>query len=201
MLDLKEQGVLPKLIFSMLVLGGMIAWQGCEKKDIQSAAMAGALNPQRDFTLHDQVGQVFHLKDHRGEIVLLFFGYTSCPDICPATFSKLARVYALLGPLGQKVLTVLVTIDPQRDTPQKLRDYLQYFDINAVGLTGTKEEIDAVVDRYKATYEKVVTGWSALGYMFDHTDYIYLIDTHGNTTHIFHPDDKAQVMAQMIKGL
>lgn len=160
----------------------------------------GLINPQRDFTLHDQDGKIFHLKNHRGQIVLLFFGYTTCPDICPTTLSKLARVYSLLGAMRQKVLTVFVTIDPQRDTPQKLKEYLQYFNINAVGLTGTKQEIGTVVDAYKATYEKVETNSSALGYMFDHTDYLYLIDTQGKTSYLFHPEDKAQDMARVIKG-
>jgi protein SCO1/2 len=95
---------------------------------------------------------------------------------------------------------VFVSIDPQRDTPQKLKEYLQYFNINAVGLTGTKQEIDAVVDGYKATYAKVETNSSALGYMFDHTDYLYLIDSQGKTSHLFHPEDNARDMAQVIKG-
>jgi len=161
----------------------------------------GVINPQRDFTLHDHDGKLFHLKDHRGQIILLFFGYTSCPDVCPITLSKLARVYALLGPMRQKVLTVFVTIDPQGDTPQKLKEYLQYFNINALGLSGTKQEIDAVVDSYKATYEKVQTHSSAMGNMFDHTDYVYLIDANGKTSHLFHPEDKPDDMAQVIKGL
>jgi len=191
-----------------MILGVFIPLAGCDNKaDKPVTPMGsadvdyGALNPQRDFTLHDQDGKIFHLKDHRGEIVLLFFGYTSCPDVCPTTLSKLARVYALLGPLRQKVLTLFVTVDPQRDTAQKLKEYLQYFNINALGLTGTKQEIDAVVDDYKATYEKVVTNSSALGYMFDHTDYLYLIDAQGKTAHLFHPEDRAQDMAQIIKGL
>jgi len=116
------------------------------------------------------------------------------------TLSKLARVYKLLGPMRPKVLTVFVTVDPARDTPAKLKEYLRYFNINAIGLTGTKQEIDTVVDAYKATYEKVVTNSSALGYMFDHTDYLYLIDTQGKTVHLFHPEDKAQDMAKFIKG-
>ena len=161
----------------------------------------GVLNPQRDFTLHDQDGKIFHLKDHREQIVLIFFGYTTCPDICPTIFSKLARVYALLGAKRQKVLTVFVTIDPQRDTSPKLKEYLQYFNINALGLTGTKQEIDTVVDAYKATYEKVGTNSTALGYMFDHTDYLYLIDTQGKTAYLFHPEDKAQDIARVIQGV
>ncbi len=159
----------------------------------------GVLNPSRDFTLHDQDGKVFHLKDHRGQIILLFFGYTACPDECPITLSKLARVYSLLGPKGQKLLTLFVTIDPQRDTPIKLKEYLQYFNINALGLTGTKQEIDKVVDSYKASYDKVVTQSSALGYVFDHTDDLYLIDTQGMTVHLFHLEDSSQLIASVIK--
>ena len=189
------------LLIICLLFGICIPFVGCQKPEDKPAGLEDALNPQRDFTLHDQDGHVFHLSNHRGQIVLLFFGYTSCPDVCPMTLSKLARVYKLLGPIGQKVLTVFVTVDPARDTPEKLREYLRYFSLNAVGLTGTKDEIDAVVDAYKATYEKVVTNSSALGYMFDHTDYVYLIDTQGKTIHLFHPDDKSDDMAQIIKEL
>jgi protein SCO1/2 len=188
-----------RIILCLLIC---FSWSGCGKQEDKSTAGDyGVINPQRDFTLHDQDGHIFNLRDHRGQIVLLFFGYTTCPDVCPTTLSKLARVYALLGPMRTKVLTVFVTIDPQRDTPQKLKEYLQYFNINAIGLTGTKQEIDAVVDRYKATYEKVETNSSALGYMFDHTDYLYLIDTQGKTSHLFHPEDRPEDMAQIIKGL
>jgi len=192
-----------RVISAILFLGFCIAWSGCEKQESKPAGTDyGVINPQRDFTLHDQDGQVFHLKDHRGQIILLFFGYTSCPDECPTTLSKLARVYALLGEqMRKKMLTLFITIDPQRDTPPKLKEYLQYFNINALGLTGTKQEIDAVVDRYKATYEKVDTNSSALGYMFDHTDYLYLIDAQGKTSYLFHLEDKAQDMAQIIKGI
>ena len=190
-----------KIIFSIIFLAVCIPWGGCENQKGKPTGMDyGVLNSQKDFTLHDQDGKIFHLKDHRGQVILLFFGYTSCPDVCPTTLSKLARVYALIGrPMRQKILTVFITIDPQRDTSQKLKEYLQYFNINAMGLTGTKQEIDAVVDSYKATYEKVVTHSSALGYMFDHTDHLYLIDTQGKTSCLFHPEDKAQDMAKVIK--
>jgi len=194
--------MMDKRIFLVLFLSVYVTLAGCGQQGNKPAeADYGVLNPQRDFTLHDQDGKAFHLKDHRGQIVLLFFGYTSCPDVCPTTLSKLARVYMLLGPLRSKILTLFVTIDPKRDTPQKLKEYLEYFNINAMGLSGTKQEIDAVVDSYKATYERVETNSSALGYMFDHTDYLYLIDTQGKTAHLFHPEDNAQEMAQIIKGL
>jgi len=193
--------VINKIIVLIISFGLCIPWAGGDQENTPVGMDYGVINPQRDFTLHDQDGKIFHLKDHRGQIVLLFFGYTFCPDECPTTLSKLARVYALLGPIRKKVLTVFVTIDPKRDTPQKLKEYLRYFNINAMGLTGTKQEIDAVVDSYKATYEKVQTNSSALGYAFDHTDYLYLIDTRGKTSHLFHPEDRPQDMAQVIKGL
>jgi protein SCO1/2 len=191
-----------KRISLIIFFGVFIFAAGCTNQgDKPINNNYAVLNPQRDFTLHDQDGKIFHLKDHRGQVILLFFGYTTCPDVCPTTLSKLARVYALVGPMRQKILTVFVTIDPQRDTPQKLKEYLQYFNINAMGLSGTKQEIDAVVDLYKATYEKVNTNSSALGYMFDHTDYLYLIDRQGTTSHLFHPEDNAQDIADTIKRM
>src|SRR5579863_3202249 len=108
---MKRPGISNKLILSVILSGVCFSWAGCEKQENKPAATDyGVLNPQRDFILHDQDGKIFHLKDHRGQIVLLFFGYTSCPDVCPTTLSKLARVYALLGPTRQKVLTVFVTV-------------------------------------------------------------------------------------------
>ncbi|MDE2008910.1 MAG: SCO family protein [Candidatus Omnitrophica bacterium] len=194
-----------KVIFSILFLGFCFSWAGCGKQETAPAAdnaeAYSALNTQRDFTLHDDNGKIFHLKDHRGQIVLLFFGYTTCPDVCPTTLSKLARVYALLGKkLRPHILTVFVTIDPRRDTPQKLKAYLKYFNINAIGLTGTKQQVDAVVHKYGASYERVESSSSALGYMFNHSDYIYLIDAHGKTSDLFHPEDTAEDMAKTIKG-
>ena len=175
---------------------------GCDKAQENSASLDEALNPKADFSLQDEDGHIFNLKDHRGQVVILFFGYTTCPDVCPTTLSKLARVYALLGPaMRSKVLTVFITIDPARDTAAKLKEYLQYFNINAIGLRGSKQQIDAVVDAYKASYTRVETASSALGYMFDHTDYLYLIDTQGKTAHLFHPEDAPADMVKIIKGL
>ncbi|MDE2222889.1 MAG: SCO family protein [Candidatus Omnitrophica bacterium] len=185
----------------VLLLGVCLSAVNCTKQVAQSVSGYGVLNPQRDFVLHDQDGRIFHLKDHRGQMVLLFFGYTSCPDICPTTLSKLARVYELLGPqMRSQLLTVFVSIDPQRDTPQKLKEYLRYFKINAVGLTGTKAEIDTVINAYKASYTKEETSSSAMGYMFDHTDLLYLIDRRGKTIHLFHLEDPAEQIAKIIQG-
>lgn len=173
---------------------------GCGQKLEAELKDYATLNPQKDFTLTDHNNKPFHLKDHRGKAVLLFFGYLSCPDVCPLTMARLSKVYKFLGEDSPKVMTVFVTVDPQRDTIVRLKEYFEYFDINALGLTGSKEQVDAVVNAYKAVYEKVETE-SAAGYLMNHTDYVYLIDPKGTVQYLFHEDeDKPEKMAQIIKA-
>ncbi len=157
-----------------------------------------AFNPSGDFTLMDDSGKVFHLRDNRGKVVLLFFGYTSCPGNCPWTVAKLARARTLLGAASQRVMTVFVTVDPQHDTSARLKEYLTCFDMNAVGLTGTKTQIDKVVHAYNAYYEKIPTK-SALGYIINHTNIVYLIDKQGKVRYLFHQDDDPEKMAKVIR--
>ena len=157
-----------------------------------------AFNPKGDFTLTEENGKIFHLKDCRGKVVLLFFGYTSCPNACPMTLAKLGQTFTLLGSARVNVLTVFVTVDPLRDTPAKLKEYLGYFDANALGLTGTKAQIDAVVSAYHAFYQKVPTK-SAMGYLINHTVSVYLIDRQGKVRYLFHQADTPEKMAGIIK--
>jgi len=157
-----------------------------------------ALNPSGDFTLTADNGKIFHLRDHRGKVVILFFGYTSCPGICPLTLAKLAMARTLLGAASQKIMTVFITIDPQHDTPVRLKKYLGCFDINAVGLTGTKTQIDKVVHAYNAYYQKVPSK-SPLGYIINHTSIVYLIDKQGKVRYLFHQDDSPENMAKVIR--
>ena len=159
------------------------------------------INPSHDFTLTDQDGNAFQLKDQRGKVVLLFFGYLSCPDICPVTMSRISRVYQLLSPSEkEQVLTTFISVDSDRDTPAKIKEYLDYFDMKAVGLSGNPLIVDEVVADYKAWYEKVGVD-SALGYLIDHTTYVYLIDREGNVRALFHPEDKVNDMAKTVKAL
>ncbi len=167
-------------------------------KNAPSPGIEGAFNPGGDFTLVEDNGKVFHLSDCRGKVVLLFFGYTSCPNACPITLAKLSRAFALLGSAREKVLTVFVTVDPQRDTPAKLKEYLGYFGVNAVGLTGTKAQIDSVVGAYHAFYQKVPTK-SAMGYTINHSTNVYLIGKQGKVHYLFKPLDTPAKMAETIK--
>lgn len=159
-----------------------------------------AFKTSGDFTLTENHDKVFHLKELRGQIVLLFFGYTSCPDACPGTLAKIQRALALLGPGKTRVRTVFVSVDPERDTPEKLKEYLDYFGVNGVGLTGTKEQIDRVVKAYHAYYQKI-PGESADWYTFNHTTTVYLVDQQGKVRHLFKAEDSPEQMAARIKQL
>lgn len=158
-----------------------------------------AINPDKNFKLINQNGEPFELKELRGKVVLLFFGYLSCPDVCPVTLSKLSRVYRQLSEQERRdVQTVFVSVDSYRDTPEKIKEYLSYFSINAVGLTGDQMDIDFVVEDFDAWYQ-IVKSSSALEYLIDHTSYVYLLDQEGNVRYLFRPDDEVQHMTNIIR--
>lgn len=134
-----------------------------------------------DFALTDHNGRPFELSSLRGKAVLIFFGYTSCPDVCPTTLSKLSAVYKDLGSDAHRVKTLYITVDPDRDTPAVLKADLGYFDLDALGLTGTKPEIDKVVGLYGASYEIIPTPQSVEKYTVAHSTTLYALDPAGRT--------------------
>ncbi len=141
-----------------------------------------------DFTLTDDHGQPFQLKTQQGKVVLLYFGYTRCPDVCPLTLGKLAQVRQALGPDAGPVEVVFITVDPERDTAQVLQDYMARFDPTFVGLRGTWPELDPVVKSYGVTAQKLdlATG-TPLGQV-EHSSYIYVIDRAGRWRVLFSQD-------------
>ena len=151
-----------------------------------------------DFALVDQHGARFELQGLRGQAAMLFFGYTYCPDICPVTLSKMGRVYQLLDERQQELTTLFVTVDPKRDTQDKLAEYLDYFAIDAIGLRGNKEEIDQVVRQYGAYYS---LGEEQASYLVDHSTYTYLIDQQGKVRFLFRQSDGPELMAAVAEQL
>jgi protein SCO1 len=131
-----------------------------------------------DFTLHTAAGPL-SLKDLRGKVVALYFGYTFCPDICPTSLSLLAATLNTLSPQElQQVKAIFVSVDPGRDTLEQLRTYSGFFHAGIIGATGSREEIDAVVKKYGAGYKIFKTDASA-NYSVDHSSYTYIIDKNG----------------------
>lgn len=154
----------------------------------------------RDFTLTDQDGQPFDTASLRGQVIFLFFGFTTCPDVCPMTLSKIAQAEALLGDDAARLQTVYVTVDPERDTPEKLKEYLGHYTLPVVGLTGTPEEVKSVAADFGVYYEKAEQD-TAVGYLVDHTTLIYLIDPDGKLRYLSQPGDSAEVLAGLVKEI
>jgi protein SCO1/2 len=139
--------------------------------DITGASYAKGLQ------LKDVNGQVRTLAEFKGKVVFLFFGFTQCPDVCPTTMAELAEVRRRLGPDGDKVQGVFVTVDPERDTPELLKGYLGSMDPSFVGLTGTPDEIKAAAKEFKVFYQKVPTQNG--NYTIDHTAGAFVFDPSG----------------------
>ncbi len=135
--------------------------------------------PAEDFTSTTTEGQPFRLSDERDKIVLMFFGFTSCPDVCPTTLAEAKRILEGLGGDVENVRFVFVTVDPERDTQQRLGQYITAFHPDIIGLRGTPEELQAVFDAYGIHVAKVSLEDSALGYTMEHTARIFLVDQEG----------------------
>jgi protein SCO1/2 len=148
-----------------------------------------------EFELTDQNNNKVSLSDFKGRLVIISWGFTNCPDICPLILSRLSNVMKELGDLSDKVQVLFITIDPERDTPGRLKSYIPSFDKSFIGLTGTPEEIKEVVKDYNAFFIKhpEVYGrgefdtWDS--YQMSHTTNIYLIDKYGRLL-FYYPYDK-----------
>ncbi len=135
-----------------------------------------------DFTLTGPRGERVRLHDFRGRVILLFFGYTRCPDVCPTTLLTLRQVMDRLQSDAAQVQVVMITVDPQRDTPTRLNSFVKYFDQSFVGLTGAPEEIAATARRYLVHYEKEPAD---AGYSVAHGAFVYLIDGQGRLRAVY----------------
>jgi protein SCO1/2 len=124
-------------------------------------------------------GNGFRLSETRGKVVALFFGYTSCPDICPTTMAELNQALERLGDRSDQVQVLFVTVDPQRDTPERVQEYVNHFNADFVGLSGSESELASVWNDY-GVFREIVDGTSAAGYLVNHTARVTLIDPQGN---------------------
>jgi protein SCO1 len=132
----------------------------------------------RDFALTDHNGQPRSLKDFAGKVVVMFFGYTQCPDVCPTSMAELAEVKKLLGPDGAKVQGLFVTVDPERDSPAVLKAYMENFDPGFLALIPRLEQLPALTKDFKIYYKKI-DGKTATSYTMDHSAGSYVYDTQG----------------------
>jgi cytochrome oxidase Cu insertion factor (SCO1/SenC/PrrC family) len=158
--------------------------------------MAGRGEIGGPFTLTDHTGERRSLADYRGKVVLLYFGYTFCPDVCPTDLAQIASLLRSLGEQAGEVQALYVTVDPERDTPSQLSAYVKAFDPRIVGLTGSVEEVRSVANRYKAYFAKVP---AAGQYLMEHSANMYIVDRQGRFAGSLPPGTKAERLADVVR--
>lgn len=143
---------------------------------------SGVFDPPRtapDFELPGSNGSPLTLEQFRGKVVVVQFGFTMCPSVCPTTLTNLTQAFRILGPRSSDVQLVFVTVDPQRDTPERLHEYLAFFDPSFLGVTGTEEQLQAVQQQYGVEATRAVSADKELGYEMHHSSSLYLVDRAG----------------------
>ena len=169
----------------------------------QSATQLPELRPLAPFSLVDQLGETYDNNRLLGQWTLLSFGYTHCPDICPTTLAEMARMKQSLDSLGMQTPYEIgfVSVDPERDTPERLAEYVAYFDPEFFGVTGSPEALTALTRPLGIMYRKVITEGSAMDYVMDHSASLILIDPEGRYRALFSPPHDPAIMAQDILAL
>jgi protein SCO1/2 len=166
--------------FLALTLAGLVL-AGCAKEapppKFKGTDITGA-DFGRSLALTDHNGRRVTLDTFRGKLVVLFFGYTHCPDVCPTTLSDMAQALKLMGPAANQVQVLFATVDPERDTPEMLKAYVPYFHPSFLGLYGTPEEVAKAAREFKIMYRKHVEP-GATGYLVDHSAGSYVLDGQG----------------------
>ena len=170
-----------------------------DKPSFRSIDITGA-DYAKGFTLTDQYGKERSLSDFKGKVVILFFGYTQCPDVCPTSMTELAEVKRLLGNDGERLQGLFITVDPVRDTPELLKAYMANFDPSFVAFSPTVEQLSEVAKHYKVYYKKV-DGKTPTSYTMDHSAGSYVYDTQGQLRLYSRYGSGAQALAEDVRIL
>ncbi|HEX7790150.1 MAG TPA: SCO family protein [Afipia sp.] len=151
------------------------------------------------FTLKDQTGKTRTDADFRGQLMLVYFGFTYCPDICPTDLQAITLAMDQLGTDAAKVQPLFVTLDPERDTSELLAQYVSLFHPRLIGLTGSQSDVARAADAYRVYYKRVKTGDKPDDYTVDHSAFIYLVDSDGKYLGFFPPGTDAPRLVEMIR--
>ncbi len=185
-------------LFSFGCTSGKKMEEKAEPKPVEVKVISG---PPKggDFTLQSVAGPV-SLSDFKGKVVLLFFGYTACPTACPTSLETMANAFSRLSVEELKrVQGVFAGIDPERDTPEKLKEYAGYFHEQIVGVTGSIDEVKAAAEKYGAYFIKSMEKESEIDYAFSHSTETYLIDADGKLVEIYSEKTKPLVLSEAIR--
>ncbi|AFB21945.1 SCO family protein [Rickettsia rickettsii] len=153
-----------------------------------------------DFELIDQNGEIFNSDKLKGHLSLIYFGFTSCPDICPTSLNKMTEIVEILNKHKIDILPVFITIDPKRDTPIALKEYLKHFHPKFIGLTGNEQQIKDVTDKFKVFYARVHGDDDDPNYMLDHSSFTYLINANGKYLKHFYLDSSPKEIMEFLRN-
>lgn len=182
----------PSPRFRRRLLGVLLTLSGClppGDPELEVLPLGGEVE------LPSSEGTNFRLSERSEEVKLLYFGYTYCPDACPLTLVRIGEVERKLGSKRSGLLTVFVSVDPERDSPERLKEWLAFFGVRGVGLVGTPEEVERVAKLFGVHFEKAALE-SAAGYLVDHTTYLFLLDKRGRVRRLI----ESEVEADRITG-
>jgi len=193
------------LLIAVLGLAGALAvglvvralWVDPQAGGGRDASATGSALVGGPFTLTDQDGKRVSDQDFRGKLMLVYFGYTFCPDVCPTTTLDMSQALDALGPAAAQIQPVFITVDPARDTPDELKKFLANFHPSFVGLTGTEAEIQAVAKAYRVYFARAKG--AERDYLMDHTSIVYLMDRDGKFLTHFSMKVRGPEMAEAIK--
>lgn len=189
-----------KLVCLMLLLGLLSACQPTTSGNKLVATDITGADFEQNMRLTDHTGKMRTLADFKGKVVALFFGYTHCPDVCPTTMADFKQTMKLLGEESNDVQVLFVTLDPERDTPEVLAQFVPSFDSRFIGLTGSVEEIAATASMFKIFSSKVATEGRST-YTIDHSAGTYIYDKHGKIRLYVEYGEKPADLANDIKTL
>ena len=154
------------------------------------------------FSLVDQTGKRVSDTDFRGRKMLVYFGFTSCPDVCPAGLQVIAAALDTLGAKADKLTPIFITVDPERDPPEKMALYVKSFHPRLVGLSGSSEEVAAAAKAYRVYFKKIPDEQTPGSYSVDHSSFLYLMDEKGEyIRHFTYPIDAGVLAAELAKAL
>ncbi len=191
-------------------LGLSPAWAQRQTQDDAASGVADQAANRAAFALVDHTGRAVTDRDFLGAYMLVFFGYTHCPDVCPTDLMVVGEAMEMLGAAGDKVRPVFITIDPARDTVAVMADFVSHFHPRLLGLTGTREQIAAVAKRYRVRWRKFYVVEDEAGgvapaaedeYLLDHTAAIYLIGPDGGGLSLFHHGTPAEDIVAVIRQI
>jgi len=193
------------LVLATAAAAALAEWWVIRNDDVTKApsGLITSVELGGPFTLTDHTGHQVTEHDFLGNFTLIYFGYTYCPDVCPTELGDIAVALDDLGDDALAVTPVLITIDPERDTPEVLADYVPLFHERLIGLTGTPEQIKQVADAYRIFYRRVDEPNYA-DYLMDHTSFIYLLDPKGNVVALLRygtpPEEIASIIRQHMRS-